>query len=370
MKSGSDVSSMLLIVAVILSLSQSFPSSFVSSYRIGPPFFSASARRALVQFHQSRSQQHLFSAANHNLNEFDFLLGEFQIDSDKISSSQTKQRLQHRRIVLPSSSSDANGRQVVLASSTFAGSAAPSMNMYDEEQTTKEANAEGVESETLTNQEGGTTYDPYASALDSQFNKIEQYKEKQATSALENKLKSMDLQDIVLTLFIPGVLAFVAGRFIFQKVSTKVSANTDSILDSFANEMIYHDGDYKEMELCYKDYATKLVYMGPLKSDAMIKRYLELYSKKKTVSPQAIVSLSYVFTIFQLSEEKAASILVQLCNDMGTSKISSIGKILFLGTRILKSEAAIQKLQQIKSLIMSTYRDERVAETLVETSQQ
>jgi hypothetical protein len=134
--------------------------------------------------------------------------------------------------------------------------------------------------------------------------------------------------------------------------------------------MIYHDGDYKEMELCYKDYSKKLLYMGPLKSDAMIKRYLELYSKKKTVSPQAIVSLSYVFTIFQLSEEKAATILVQLCNDMGTSKISSIGKLLFLGTRILKSDTAIQKLQQIKALIMSTYRDERVAESLVETSQQ
>ena len=352
----------------------SLPSSDVHSYRIAPIF---TACRRTPSAYRSKAilpipVPHQFFAAINDHSEFDYLLGEYEI-SNVDSNINHLPKQQHRRVVLPfSTSSDANGRHIVLASSTFAGSnAAPSANMYaDVEEvaaesttTTTTAAVDGQEGET-------TTYDPYANALDSQFNKIEQYKEKQVTNALENKLKSMDLQDIVLTLFIPGVLTYVAGRFIFQKVSTKVSANTDSILDSFANEMIYHDGDYKEMELCYKDYTKKLVYMGPLKSDAMIKRYLALYSKKKTVSPQAIVSLSYVFTIFQLSEEKAASVLVQLCNDLGTSKISSIGKLLFLGTRILKSEAAIQKLQQIKTLIMSTYRDERVAETLVETSQQ
>jgi hypothetical protein len=321
--------------------------------------------------------------------EFESLLCEYTDPSNAVKV-QRHQHQHHRRIVLPSSSSgpsiDVNhGRHVVLASSTsstFAG-AAPSRNVYDiDEETTMSSTSTSTtdvaapsDIDTSMQSDGTSTttttsYDPYANALDNQFNKIEQYKEKQASNAFETKLKSMDLQDIVLTLFIPGLLTFVAGRYMFQKLSTKVTANTDSILDNFANEMIYQDGDYKEMELCYKDYSTKLVYMGPMKSDAMIKRYLELYSKKKTVSPQAIVSLSYVFTIFQLSEEKAASILVQLCNDLGTSKISSIGKLLFLGTRILKSESGKQKLQLIKSLIMSTYRDERVAESLVETSQQ
>jgi hypothetical protein len=124
------------------------------------------------------------------------------------------------------------------------------------------------------------------------------------------------------------------------------------------------------MELCVKDYKTKLVWMGPAKSDAMLKRYLEAYAKKKTVSPQAIASLSYAFTIFNLSEEKAANILVQLCKQLGTDKISSAGKLLFLGSRILKSPQGVAALHPIKALIMSTYRDERVAETLVETSQQ
>lgn len=363
------------MLAVILTLMQVSPSFVVHAYRIAPLL---GCCQRISQLRDNAQQHRRFSVNHHHDNsEFDFLLGEYEIQSEESKTShvqtQKQQRHQnHRRIVLPSSSSDNNGRNIVLASSTFAGSvAAPSTNMFDDEDITTESNTEGGASGSIATQgEGEATYDPYANALDSQFNKIEQYKEKQTTSALENKLKSMDLQDIVLTLFIPGVLTFVAGRYIFQKVSTKVSANTDSILDNFANEMIYHDGDYKEMELCYKDYSKKLMYMGPLKSDAMIKQYLALYSKKKTVSPQAIVSLSYVFTIFQLSEEKAASILVQLCNDMGTSKISSIGKLLFLGTRILKSDAAIQKLQQIKTLIMSTYRDERVAESLVETSQQ
>lgn len=363
------------MLALFLSFLLILPSVVVvHSYRIAVPMFTVSRRTPSVyrsKVLQPLPRHNCFAAINNDYSEFDYLLGEYD-EIHNENSNMNHMPKQQRRVVLPSSlSSDINGRHIVLASSTFAGSnVAPSMNMYTDEEEAVSTESTAVDGMTSTQEGDMSTYDPYANALDSQFNKIEQYKEKQTTNALENRLKSMDLQDIVLTLFIPGVLTFVAGRYIFQKVSTKVSANTDTILDSFANEMIYHDGDYKEMELCYKDYSKKLVYMGPLKSDAMIKRYLELYSKKKTVSPQAIVSLSYVFTIFQLSEEKAASVLVQLCNDLGTSKISSIGKLLFLGTRILKSEAAIQKLQQIKTLIMSTYRDERVAETLVETSQQ
>ena len=81
-------------------------------------------------------------------------------------------------------------------------------------------------------------------------------------------------------------------------------------------------------------------------------------------------TLSYVFTLFKFSEEKAAQILVSLCREMGTDKISSAGKILFFGNRILKSPEGQAALLPIKDLIKSTYRDEAVAETLVETSQQ
>lgn len=102
----------------------------------------------------------------------------------------------------------------------------------------------------------------------------------------------------------------------------------------------------------------------------MLKRYLQLYSKTKTVSPRSISSLSYVFSLFKLSEEKAAQILVSLCKKMGTAKLSSAGKLLFFGSRILKSEEGKAALAPIRDMIKSSYREVEVAETMVETSQQ
>ena len=81
-------------------------------------------------------------------------------------------------------------------------------------------------------------------------------------------------------------------------------------------------------------------------------------------------SLSYVFNLFKLSEEKAAEILVSLCRDMGDMKISSAGKLLFFGSRILKSPEGKAALEPIKTMIKATYREATVAETMVETSQQ
>mmetsp|Transcript_40283 Transcript_40283/g.116440 ORF Transcript_40283/g.116440 Transcript_40283/m.116440 type:complete len:103 (+) Transcript_40283:1-309(+) len=102
----------------------------------------------------------------------------------------------------------------------------------------------------------------------------------------------------------------------------------------------------------------------------MLKRYLQLYAKKRTVSPQAISSLSYVFSLFKLSEEKTAQILVSLCRDMGDEKISSAGKLLFFGSRILKSAEGKKALEPIREMIKSTYREASVADTMIETSQQ
>jgi hypothetical protein len=275
-----------------------------------------------------------------NLHEFDYVLRE-NVDAVLGQQQQQPPMISRRRIALTESH---DTRRTVLAS-TFPGAPVATIEQEEED-------------------------DPYANALDSQLGKIEQYQGQRQTNTLESKFKSMDLQDIVLTLILPSVVAFVGARWAFNKVGGRVSKNADETLDNFAREMIYHDGDFKEMELCVNDYKAKLVWMGPVKSEAMLKRYLEYYAKKKTVSPQAIASMSYVFTIFKLSEEKAANILVQLCKQMGTDKISSAGKLLFLGTRILKSPQGVVALQPIKTLIMSTYRDATVAESLVETSQQ
>jgi hypothetical protein len=191
-----------------------------------------------------------------------------------------------------------------------------------------------------------------------------------APSALQARFQNMDFQDIVLTLVVPSILLFVAGRWTYNRISTKIQNKLDITLDSFAEEMIYHDGDFEEMKLCVADYGKKLLYLGPKKRDRMVKRYLEAYAKRKTISPQTISSLSYAFSVFKLDEESAANLLVSLCKEMGTEKIASAGKLLFLGSRILKTPQGRQALQPIKTMIMGTYRESAVAETMVDVSQQ
>ena len=215
---------------------------------------------------------------------------------------------------------------------------------------------------------GSLDDDPYDTALGAQLNKIQQYQEQQTT--MSDRLKKMDLQDIVVTLILPSIAIFAAGRWGYNRIAERVNEKTETYLDSFAKEMLYHDGDFDEMSMCINDYKTKLVYLGPLKNDKMLKRYLESYAKRKTISPQAISSLSYVFTLFKLSEEIAAKTLVSLCREMGTDKIASAGKLLFLGSRILKSPEGVMALKPIKELIKSTYREATVAEQMVEVSQQ
>lgn len=217
--------------------------------------------------------------------------------------------------------------------------------------------------------------DPYASELDSSLRLekntyAERIEKASQTTSLGDRIKSMDLQDIISTLIIPSIALFAAGRWAFNRVFKRIGENSDSMLNSFAREMIYHDGDFDEMKLCYQDYSRKLIFLGPTRTDSMLKVYLESYAKKKTVSPQAIVSLSYVFTkLAKLSEERVAAVLVSLCRQMGADKISSAGKLLFLGGRILKTNQGRAALEPIKDLIKGTYRDASVAESLVETSQ-
>ena len=62
--------------------------------------------------------------------------------------------------------------------------------------------------------------------------------------------------------------------------------------------------------------------------------------------------------------------MVSLCQEMGTEKLSSAGKLLFFGSRILKSAEGKAALNPIRDMIKSSYREVEVAETMVETSQQ
>lgn len=315
---------------------------------------------SLSRTHTSANRYRKLQATtnSNNNNEFDYLLRE-------VSSSSNDRVIQpaySRRQISLTATGDIS--KTILASSF----PMPTTQQYvDDDQMVNDDSSNTNNNEVLND-------DPYANILNEERNektgKIQKFQEQKIGNTIENKLKSMDLQDIIVTLFIPGVLAFVSARYVYNRANIKVLEKKVDILNNFAKEMLYHDGDYKEMELCINDYKKKLVWMGPLKNDAMLKSYLEYYAKKKTVSPQAIASLSYVFTLYQLSEEKAAGILVSLCQSMGTDKISSAGKLLFLGSRIMKSNTGKNALLPIKELIMSTYREGgAVAESLIETSQ-
>jgi hypothetical protein len=290
-----------------------------------------------------------------DLHEFDFLLREQTAHQTAQQTAQQTETTQHsgsRRGIALGGNSD--GKSVILASS-FAG--APNQVQEQEEA------AGAVDPD-----------DPYANSLEDdslQLNKIQSFEEQQVSQpSFENRLKQMDLQDIIATIILPSIVAFAGLRWGFNKVSGKVKDTTQSTLDNFAKEMMYHDGDFDEMKMAVADYSKRLLWLGPAKKDIMLKKYLEVYAKKKTVSPKSISSLSYAFSLFKLSEEQAAAVLVSLCRQMGTDKISSAGKLLFLGSRILKSKEGKAALQPIKELIKSTYREEAVAETMMETSQQ
>lgn len=352
-------------------------------------------RKSLLQVHSESNSK--------NIHEFDYLLGEGS-SSSSMAAAATSGR---RHMVVPG-----NGDyRFTISTSSFAApttlTTAPeeTSNVYSE-QSSSSSSAVATEAE----------YDPFADTLDAQIGKIQQFQEQQVKGLnMEERLKQMDLQDIVVTFILPAIAVFAGVRWTFNRIATKVEQNADATLESFANEMIYHDGDYDEMKLCVSEFSRKLVWMGPSKTDAMLKRYLETYAKKKTVSPRAIryvtlssreqpsrddtrpcmltlfvtpwcssvfccscvrvfvfssSSLSYVFTLFKLSEERAAQVLVSLCKQMGTDKISSAGKLLFFGSRILKSPEGKAALIPIKDLIKSTYRDATVAEELIDTSQQ
>jgi len=284
-----------------------------------------------------------------DLKEFDFILGE---ESPQTSDGSQQHLIvrSRRKVQLPGDGIP-DERVTVLASSTFA--------------------APGIEDEVAETGEADSYADPYADILEESSN-LARYEQQDQTlgEKTENTLKEMDWQDVISTLIVPGIFAFAGLRWGIMKAAKKVQVKAESALDGFASEMVYHDGDFEEMKLCLKAYNSKMVWLGPNRTPVMLKRYLQLYSKKKTVSPQSISSLSYVFSLFKLSEEKAAQILVSLCQEMGTEKLSSAGKLLFFGSRILKSAEGKAALSPIRDIIKSSYREVEVAETMVETSQQ
>lgn len=199
--------------------------------------------------------------------------------------------------------------------------------------------------------------------------KLSTYQEEQGTNKLTAWVKQADFQEIVWTLFVPSLLAFAGIKWGLGKVNTNLSDKAAVGLESFTNDMIYHDGNNDEMSLSKLDWDGRLTWLGPTKNKRMLASFMEDYTKRKPVSPQAISTLSYVFSLFGLSEEQAADAMVTMCKKGGAEKISSANKLLFFGNRIFESPEALAKLQEIKDLIKGTYRSGAGADEIVDTSQ-
>ena len=283
------------------------------------------------------------------------------MEKDSTSSSSSFQNLKQRKLVrLPDSS-----HAITLTSSITADA-----DIYDyNEDATLGDNTnmdEGINDDYQDEEIESSTSEEQVRG-DPRLNALIQKKEQKAIKSVQpkssfsvgktmmNLVKGKDFGEIFFTVFVPIVGGYYGLKKAYELSMDKMGDKAESILDDYANEMIYHDGDFEEMKMCFSDYGKKLAWLGPKKGNAMILRYLDLYSKRKVVSPQAISSLSYVFSLHKLSEEQAAQILVDLATP---ERIASAGKLLFFGEHILKSKAAKNKLKPIRELLASSYRDD------------
>ena len=80
--------------------------------------------------------------------------------------------------------------------------------------------------------------------------------------------------------------------------------------------------------------------------------------------------MSYVFSLYKFTEERAGDVISQLCVSM-PEKIASAGKLLFFGEHILKTAEGKARLAPVKELLSDVYRDDGVVsgEEIVEKSQ-
>jgi len=295
---------------------------------------------------------------NNNIKEFEHLLHENGVNNEKESSSTgvrtttatTKPR--SRRVVR-----SGYYKKVQLMSTTTEAEAAMEEAMeFDEEfdddqELTEEERKENEFA--LTNQ--GVAMSESERKLLAQ---VEAKKNEGAPGVVVTWLKTTPPQELLISLLIPIVIGYAIVQKFVKKTTTVLATGSEDGLFTFSNEMIYHDGNLPEMELCHKEWSRKLNWLGLSKKKRMLDTYLEDYAKRKPVSPQSISSISYVFSLFELSEVKAAEVIVDHCLSSGRDTISSTTKLLFIALNIFQTPEALSKLDAIKELVISTYPEE------------
>ncbi len=179
--------------------------------------------------------------------------------------------------------------------------------------------------------------------------------------SVSNLLENQDYLGVLWKWGVPVTAGAIGLAASAKYLTNAYQTKGIQMCDSYANEMVYHDGDFEEMKLCHRDWKRKIRLYFPLPSvrkTKMLSSYLETFTKKKPVSPQAVSSLSYVLTMYKLTEQQAARILTQVAKkQLGQDKKpASAGKLLFYGTHILKSNEAQGDLSPIRQMLASSYK--------------
>lgn len=158
-------------------------------------------------------------------------------------------------------------------------------------------------------------------------------------------VKGKDFADIVLTVFIPTVVAYV----LFKKASgigfSRLGEKADELYEEAASTIAYHVGDYEQMEASYKDYKKKLWFNGAPSyiNSELVKRLAVAYCTKVTVTPAAVSSLAYLLTMMKISDLDAAESFVLACREKPDS-MSQASKVLFYSEHIFTDKAAKKKM--------------------------
>jgi len=212
-------------------------------------------------------------------NEFEYLLNE--------NGSVDKPATRSRRIVTPGSH-----KKIQLASSVTAPTdAATEEAAFDTEEF--ELGQEGEEFSTQGE-------NPYEQQLKIRDAKLQRLIHAEKSNPFVEWIEQADFNEIAITLFLPGLVGLGLFNWGSRKVRARFSESSELGLSNFASEVIYHDGNFDEMELCKKEWSGKLRWLGPKKNKKMLDAFLEDYAKRKPISPQAIrfVTRSFVNSSF------------------------------------------------------------------------
>lgn len=224
-------------------------------------------------------------------NEFDFILNEGSAVENALIKKVIKSDMNRNHIIsLP----DSSAAITLTSSMTFEEASGMFSDTEDEGDESGDFGGEFNYLSTETEQSSGTpNADPrVAEIIRKEKDQVAMKSQPADTTPFSvktlNYLKGKDFGEIFFTVLVPVIGGYFLLKKAYEKVSDQVETKADDTLDAYANEMIYHNGDFEEMKLAHMDYVKKLVFLGPKKNDAMLKRFLESYAKKVTVSPQAI----------------------------------------------------------------------------------